>query len=73
MICGQLGHFIGLFGVDERADVETAGAGVGVVGDIGADVVAETLHFVHVLGQMLDGNGRILDERNRFVVALDAT
>ncbi len=38
----QLGHFGRFFGVDERADVQAAGAGVGVVGHVGADVVAET-------------------------------
>ncbi len=69
---GHLGDLGRVLGVDQRPDVETAGAGVGVVGDLRADRVAELLDPANVVGQVLHRHGRVLDERDRLVVALDA-
>ena len=68
----QLVDLGGDLGVDQRPDVDAAGAGVGVIGDARADVVAEPLDAGDVLGQMLDRHRGVLDERDRLVVALDA-
>ncbi len=68
----QLCHFLGLLSIDERPNVQAAGAGVGIIGHVRSKFVTERLQSGHVFGQMLWWNGRVLYKGNGLVVSLDA-
>ena len=55
--------------VDQRADVEAAGGGVGVVGGGRAVAGDHLLDGADVLGQVLDRDRDVLDHRDRLGVA----
>ena len=52
--------------------MQTAGTGVRVVGDLGAELATEGLDARDVLRQVLDRDRGILDEGNGFAIPLDA-
>ncbi len=75
---GGVGHLlhrldaVDLLQVDQGADVEAAGGGVGVEGGGGAVVGDHLLDGADVFGQVLDGDGDVLDDGDRLGVAADA-
>ena len=58
-------HFRRLLDVDQRADVEAAGAGVGVIGHAHAQVATERLDARDVGGQVLRRHRGVLDKGQR--------
>src|SRR5262249_11713547 len=55
--------------VDEGADVEATGRGMGIVGGGGPVCGDEVFDRTDVLGEVLDGYGHVFDHRDRFGVA----
>src|SRR5690606_6707956 len=72
---GQLPHRPhpgGRLQAHQRADVEAAGAGVGVEGRAGAVLRHQPQDLADVLGQVFNRDGDVLDAGDRLGVALDA-
>ncbi len=62
-------HAFGALEIDERANMETPGRGVRIVGGSRAMLGAHFLDCANELGQMIDRNRNVLDHRDRLEVA----
>ena len=67
----HLGDFARLFGIDQRANMQAARAGMRVVGHL-VPICDRIFNLRDIFCQMLDRHGGILDKGHRLVIALDA-